>query len=208
MKGQQPPMEAGGVARSGVLFPGRIFSLARGILDLSDAPEGGRIVTFREVNTALHGIAGVLFLMAFSGGLAGLWSFQRRLLTEDGIKERIRRLKWGTSLMAVAAWVTVIWGAVVYTWYRAPVPESPRSLILGGPQPWVHTFGMEWKEHVALFVPILATAAAYLIWFFQDRLVIHRKARRVIIAVFALSAAFGGVAFTLGALVTKTAPLH
>ena len=39
-------------------------------------------LTNRKLYTVLHGlILGTLFLLAFAGGLAGLWSLRERLLT-------------------------------------------------------------------------------------------------------------------------------
>ena len=39
---------------------------------------------------------------------------------------------------------------VVYPWYRAKGPGSPKSILLANPatKDW-HNFAMEWKEHVA-----------------------------------------------------------
>ena len=50
-------------------------------------------LTERELWTALHGmIFGAIFLLAFSGGLAGLYSLRPEWVTVSGIAERIRRL--------------------------------------------------------------------------------------------------------------------
>jgi hypothetical protein len=41
-------------------------------------------------------------------------------LTTQGVTERMPRLKTGLTIMAVAAWLTVITGTwIVYPWYRA-----------------------------------------------------------------------------------------
>ena len=76
--------------------------------------------TNRETWTLIHGlILGTFFLLAFGGGLAGLWSLRTEYVTPAGISERLRRLKIGTTAMAIAAWVTVITGTwIVYPWYR------------------------------------------------------------------------------------------
>ena len=50
----------------------------------------------REVWTVLHGLVlGTVFLLAFAGGLAGLWSLRPGLLTTAGIRERMTRLNVG-----------------------------------------------------------------------------------------------------------------
>src|SRR5258708_2564609 len=128
-------------------------------------------LTERETWALIHGMVfGALFLLAFAGGLAGLWSLREKLLTTEGIAERTPRLLVGTTAMAVVAWLTVIVGTwVVYPWYRATPPTGttdltgfPRSLLLASPNTadW-HNFAMEWKEHVAWFAPFLATAVAF-----------------------------------------------
>ena len=87
-------------------------------------------LTFREFWAAAHGmILGALFLLAFGGGLAGLYSLRLELLTAEGIRERLPRIKWGTGIMAVVAWLTVITGTyIVYPWYRATPPEGATDL--------------------------------------------------------------------------------
>ncbi len=51
-------------------------------------------LTIREFWTAVHSmILGAAFLLAFAGGLAGLYSLCSRWLTPDGIRERLVRLR-------------------------------------------------------------------------------------------------------------------
>src|SRR6266545_2542910 len=60
--------------------------------------EGGKHMelTSRETWTLIHGlILGSLFLLAFAGGLAGLYSFRADLVTPEGIRERLFRLRVG-----------------------------------------------------------------------------------------------------------------
>ena len=65
----------------------------------------------RETWTVIHGLVlGTLFLLAFAGGLAGLWSMRPGLMTTEGIKERMGRLYVGAWVMAAAAWGAVITG--------------------------------------------------------------------------------------------------
>ena len=60
-------------------------------------------LTTRETWTVIHGlIFGSVYLLAFSGGLAGLWSLRPGLITATGIKERMRRLYVGSWAMAAA----------------------------------------------------------------------------------------------------------
>ena len=158
----------------------------------------------------IHGMGfGALFLLAFAGGLAGLYSLRPGLLTTAGIAERVRRLKVGVVVMAVAAWGTVLTGTyIVYPWYRAKAPDSPRSQLLANPETadW-HTFGMEWKEHVAWLAPILATAVAFIVVYYGTELVRHDRVRRTALGLYVLAFGFAAVAGAFGAFITKVAPI-
>ena len=166
--------------------------------------------TVREWWTLIHGMGfGALFLLAFAGGLAGLYSLRPAWVTPEGIIERMRRLKVGVVAMAVAAWGTVITGTwVVYPWYREDIPESPRSLLLANPdtEDW-HKFGMEWKEHVAWLSPILATVVAFIVVYYGTNLIRHDRVRRTAMILFVLAFAFAAIAGAFGAFITKVAPV-
>ena len=175
-------------------------------------------LTNRETWTAAHGmIFGALFLLAFAGGLAGLWSLRPEWVTRAGLSERMLRLKVGVSSMALVAWVTVITGTyIVYPWYRAKPPKGttdlsdyPRSLLLATPgkEEW-HKFGMEWKEHVAWLSPMLATAAAFIVLYYGNQLIVDKRLRWAAIALFVTAFAAAGAAGLMGAFITKAAPLQ
>jgi hypothetical protein len=159
----------------------------------------------------IHGMGfGAVFLLAFAGGLAGLYSLRPQLLTTQGIAERTRRLQIGTVAMAVAAWGTVLTGTwIVYPWYRAKGPSSAKSQLLANPATadW-HNFGMEWKEHVAWIAPILATVVAFIVVYYGTALARHDRVRKTAMTLLILAFAFAAVAGTLGALITKSAPVH
>jgi hypothetical protein len=167
-------------------------------------------LTPRETWTVIHGmVLGATFLLAFAGGLAGLYSLRPDLVTVSGIRERLPRLEIGTWVMALVAWLTVITGTwIVYPWYRAPVKTSPRSLLLADPAraEW-HNFGMEWKEHIAWFAPILATAVAFVVFYYGPQLAKEHGMRKVLIALFILAFATAGVAGLFGAFINKVAPI-
>jgi hypothetical protein len=174
------------------------------------------VMTGREIWTLIHGMGfGALFLLAFGGGIAGLYSLRPTLVTTAGIKERVTRLIVGTWAMAFAAWGTVITGTyVVYPWYRAKPPEGadlldyPRYYLLANENlaAW-HTFGMEWKEHVAWFSPILATVVAFIVWRYRAQLAENDFLRRAMLLLFVLAFAAAGIAGLFGALITKAAPI-
>ena len=185
-------------------------------------------LTNRETWTLIHGmIFGALFLLAYAGGMAGLWSLRPQLVTPEGIRERAHRLVIGTTVMAIAAWATVITGTwIVYPWYReklagddfagcqglqAPTANcSPKDFLLsgqGGDTANWHDFGMEWKEHLAWFAPILATVAAFLVVYYRTDLATNNRMRKLVIVILTLSFVTAGIAGLFGALITKAAPL-
>lgn len=167
-------------------------------------------LTDREWWGVVHGMGfGAVFLLAFAGGLAGLYSLRPELVTAAGLQERMRRLRIGVVAMALAAWGTVITGTwVVYPWYREASEDSPRSRLLADPDTvdW-HHFGMEWKEHVAWISPILATVVAFIVLYYGTNLIRHERVRKTAILLFVLAFGFAAVAGALGALITKVAPV-
>lgn len=188
-------------------------------------------ISSREAWTVIHGlILGTLFLLAFAGGLAGLWSLRPGLLTAAGIRERMSRLYIGMWAMALVAWATVITGTwIVYPWYRvklAPVGEdafagcagatiptdtcSPRDFLksnVSGETEWWHAFGMEWKEHISWAAPILATAAAFLVTYYGARLIGRPWLRAAVIVMFVAAFAAAAIGGVFGAFLNKIAPI-
>jgi len=174
-------------------------------------------VSAREGWTIVHGLmVGTVFLVAFAGGVAGLWSLRMELVTIEGIRERMRRLYAGVWGMAIIAWVTVITGTyVIYPWYRSSPPEGadleqyPRSFLLADPDKdlW-HKFGMEWKEHIGWAAPILATAVAFVVSYYGPRLARDNKLRWLTMVAFVAAFAAAAVAGVFGAFINKAAPIR
>ena len=185
----------------------------------------------RETWTVIHGLVlGTLFLLAFAGGLAGLWSLRPGLVTATGIKERMTRLYYGTWVMAVVAWATVVTGTwIVYPWYRAGLATvgddvfagcagavlptdtcSPRDFLLsnvsGNTEAW-HSFGMEWKEHVAWAAPFLATAVAFLVTYYGARLITRPWLRAAVIVMLVGAFAAAAIGGAFGAFINQVAPI-
>jgi hypothetical protein len=180
-------------------------------------------LTDKEFWTLVHGMGfGALYLLAFAGGIAGLYSLRKELLTDEGVRERLVRLRWGTIIMAICVWATVIVGTfVVYPWYRARPAEGVDTAVQSEelreyPRYWLlaseetaqyHEFGMEFKEHVTWIAPMLTTVVAYAVFRYQKELAVNPQARWMIVAFFILSFAIAGIGGALGALITKAAPV-
>ena len=105
--------------------------------------------------------------------------------------------------MAIVAWLTVISGTfIIYPWFRAWYPVENVQLNF-----W-HTFGMEWKRHVAWFAPMLATAVAYVVVRYGSALAHEDKIPRALIVLFTIAFGAAGVAAIFGAFLTKVAPIR
>ena len=175
-------------------------------------------ISAREGWTVLHGMLfGAAFLLAFAGGLAGLYSLRPAWVTMEGIQERMARLKLGMWAMALIAWATVFTGTfIVYPWYRAKPSEGtadlsafPRYLLLASESTaeW-HRFGMEWKEHVAWIAPIAATVVAYAVTYYGPILARKPSERRAIMIFFVVAFLTAAVAGIFGAFINKVAPIR
>jgi hypothetical protein len=167
-------------------------------------------LTMREFWTVFHGMGvGAVYLLAFAGGLAGLWSLRDSEITPTGLRRALTRMKWGMWTMAVTCWLTVISGTyVVYPWYRAPSSDSPRSKLVANPDTaaW-HTFGMEWKEHVSWLSPILATAVLAMVLMYGRQMAHSKDLRNAALLLFIVAFAGAAVAGTFGAFINKIVPI-
>ena len=175
-------------------------------------------VNSREVWTIIHGMGfGAIFLLAFAGGLAELYSLRPEWMTAEGTRTRVSRMKTGMWIMAIAVWLTVITGTfIVYPWYRAAPPAGttdltafPRSLLLSQPNTadW-HRFGMEWKEHVGWLAPIAATVVAAIINYYGPEISRRFNERRAVTIFFIVAFLAAAAAGAFGAFITKSAPVH
>jgi hypothetical protein len=168
-------------------------------------------VTSHEAWALVHGVLiGGLFLLGFSGGVGALWSLRSEHLTTLGVQDRIKQLRLGTSVMALMAWATVLTGTwIILPWYRAASPDSPKSKLLASPDTrmW-HEFADLWKTHIAFTAPLLATAAAAIVFYYGNALARDRVARRVVLVLFVTAFAVSALAGLIGSLVTKAAPVQ
>ncbi len=67
---------------------------------------------------------------------------------------------------------------------------------------------MEWKEHVAWLSPILATAVAYVVAHYGQKLAEEEKIRQALIVLFTIAFVAAGVAGLFGAFLNKVAPIR
>jgi hypothetical protein len=119
--------------------------------------------------------------------------------------------------MVVLAWAAVLTGAyVIYPWYRAvPPPRTtdlqmfPQRLLMSSPTTigW-HSLGMEWKKHIAWFVPISITTVAFVFIRYGRDLKNHLQLRAAVLCFAVASFVSAGIADFCGAMINKCAPVQ
>ena len=176
------------------------------------------VMNSREIWTVVHGMVfGFIFLLGFSGALYAVYSMKAEWLTAEGISKTVNNIKiylWG---LAISVWAAVFTGTyIVYPWYRAAAPQGttdlstfPKLLLLANPDTaaW-HTFGMEWKEHVAFLAPIAATVVAFAVSYYGPALAKKIGERRAVMVFFIFAFATAAAAGLFGAFITKAAPVR
>jgi hypothetical protein len=167
--------------------------------------------------TMAHGMGfGALFLLAGSGMLVELYRTIFPTATEPtAAQEKFLRLYF--AAMVVLAWAAILTGTyVIYPWYRAVPPVGttalamyPQRSLLAHPSTsgW-HSFGMEWKEHIAWFTPISITMVATLFWRYGRDLRQFPLLRQAAILFTLASFLSAGVAGFMGAIINKYAPIQ
>ncbi|MDG4896573.1 hypothetical protein P9272_23690 [Mesorhizobium sp. WSM4976] len=174
-------------------------------------------ITTRDLMTVLHGMGfGALFMLAFSGAIAGLYRMSAPGAPPMSTREQ-SLLNFWLIAMVVLSWLTVFSGAYgVYPWYRAVPPAGvtdlsnyPRSLLLSSPRTseW-HSLGMEWKEHVAWLAPIAMTMVAFVTMKYGRAIIQHRNMRISVLAFAVAAFVATGAAGALGAFLNKYAPVR
>ncbi len=152
-----------------------------------------------EVISLVHGFLGTIFLMAFGAAFAELIE-----LTNAGVQ----RIRLGITVMAVVAILLYASGSFIYIDYRAPVPTSPRSVLLSSEETaWIHEVLFELKEFTGAFVPVIMLLAAYLSRLWGDELKTDPKKRRILLSLLLVGVVWTFATYGLGAYVTKTVPL-
>jgi hypothetical protein len=176
------------------------------------------VMNSHEIWTVVHGMVfGFIFLLGFSGALYAVYSIKAEWLTADGVAKTVNNIKiylWG---LAISVWAAVFTGTyIVYPWYRAAAPQGttdfsnfPKLLLLANPNTaaW-HTFGMEWKEHVAFLAPIAATVVAFAVTYYGPALAKKVGERRAVMAFFVFAFATAAAAGMFGAFITKAAAVR
>lgn len=139
----------------------------------------------------MHPLIGIHAALGEAGALAFLWVIVE-LLNPNG--SRLRRARIASLLglaLLIGAWF--VGGYYYITEYSVAV----KPLIKSGPMPWAHSVITETKEHVFLFLPLLAVLTVGLLQRFGDEFVQNRNYR---LAVILASALIVLIAFTIAGM--------
>jgi hypothetical protein len=171
----------------------------------------------REFWTIIHGmVLGGLLLLAFSGVLVGLWSLRHNWVNETDLKKHVRILTWAICGLTILAWLTVISGTYLpYPWFRASpggqadLSHFPQAFLLSNPRlAFWEDYGMEWKEHLAWFAPILMTTVSFIVIRYGSRIAAERRILKALVVFLIIAFAASGIAGLVGAFVTKVAAVR
>ena len=151
------------------------------------------------VPAAFHGLAAFLFLFIGTIGLYLGW----RLIT--GRIRAFADLQLLAVVAATSSLIAIIFGNWLYIYYRAPIPESPRSYFVKN-IPEIHGIFFEFKEFGALFTLPLTVVAAFILWKYGSQVLDRPWLRYTVAVLMGLAFFYLVVAFGLGAAVTKLRP--
>jgi len=151
------------------------------------------------VPAAFHGLAAFLFLFIGTIGLYLGW----RLLT--GRIRAFADLQLLAVVAATSSLIAIVLGNWLYIYYRAPIPESPRSYFVKN-APDIHRIFFEFKEFGALFTLPLTVVAAFILWQYGVQVLDRPWLRYTVAVLMGLAFFYLVVAFGLGAAVTKLRP--
>jgi hypothetical protein len=175
------------------------------------------LFTTQSILTMVHGIVlGGGSLMALFASLFALQLLPASGEPVDVPVRSTRLLQWLLLATAVLLWLTVIGGTyLVFPPYRATPPEGitdlsqyPRSLITSNPQTaWLHSFGMEIKEHMPWIAAMLATAVAFIATRHRSELLANKELKRMVTLMLTITFLLVAFVSVLGVFINKVAPL-
>lgn len=141
--------------------------------------------------SALHGALGFILALALAFSLEAMLNLN---------SNSIKRLKVTTVVISVVSFLAIFYGNLVYIGYRAG--GGVREFFLKN-YPVAHTYGMEFKEFIALFSLPLAVVSAYIVWTMGEDLIKNKWIRYTLAASLVLCFVYTVGAFGLAAAITK-----
>lgn len=153
-------------------------------------------------NGVISGINNVVLLHSISGGLVALalvWVILEVRYPKDRSLVRARV----ASYLAVFFVTAGCWIAGGYN-YLTSYGSQVKPVILDGPQPWAHEIIMEMKEHVFVFLPIVALALSITLSVLdRDTFLSDAKLRRALTMISFLAFFMVLLMFLMGAIISN-----
>lgn len=176
------------------------------------------LFTARSIWTMLHGIIlGGGALLGLAAALFSLATMHAADGADATAQQQTRYLGWLTVATAVLLWLTVLVGTYIdFPPYRATplagitnLAQYPEALLKSNPATkWLHSFGMEIKQHVPWIAAMLATAVAFVSVRYRSRLLTDSALRRTTLTLLAICFVLVAAVSLLGVFVNKVAPLQ
>lgn len=149
-----------------------------------------------QLPSHIHALLGVVMIIA----MIGMIKLIKNVKARD-----VKSLKVYSSVAAVVSLITVLVGDFAYGIYSRA--DGAKALIKASENKWVHSIVMEFKEHVAHYVPVLLVAVMFMVFFYKDRLFDSESARKVTLSLVYLALVWAFITFILGILVLSYQPL-
>lgn len=157
-------------------------------------------------NGVIHGTKSLVLLHSISGGLVTLalvWILLEVRYPADRSFTRVRIVSYFATLLVTAG----CWLAGGYN-YLTVYGSQVKTVILQGPYPWAHEIIMEAKEHVFVFLPIIALAISITLSVLDEDTLLSNASFRRALAITAYLALFMVLLmFLMGAIISHTAQI-
>jgi hypothetical protein len=154
-------------------------------------------------NGVTGGTKTLVLLHSISGGLAVLvlvWIILEIRYPTDRSLSRARVASY-LSAFLITAGCWIVGGYNYLTAYGSQV----RPVILTGPRPWAHEVVMEAKEHIFVFLPIIAFALSItLSTLYRNTFQDDAKSRRALTMIACLALFMVLLMFLMGAIISNT----
>lgn len=147
-------------------------------------------------------IFAIILIMHILAGLIGVGASYGALMVLFKRVIPLTFLRWA-SLVAFFSYLVSWFSGGYYYVMRYGLEVKP--LILAGEYPWAHRFGMEVKEHIFLFLPVLAATFALIVWTHGEKFSDDRMLWRGVVALASILVILGTMVTLLGVLVSGSA---
>lgn len=117
------------------------------------------------------------------------------------------KLKMWAIVTTIVTLVLNFLGDILYVIYRDPAPTSARSILKAGSTPWVHSIGMEFKEHAAQFVPVILVVITFIIFYYNQDIIKNKEIKKIVRNLSLVSIIIILIVFALGTFITQVQPI-